>query len=70
MAIVDEDDAVTYEDIVFYLDTGAYEAMARDLASPADSCALLDFDEGSNPCVVADLTSVEIDKGAQADSLP
>ena len=68
--IVDEDNAVTYEDIVFDLDARTYEAVAGDLAAPADSRAPLNFNKGSNACVVADLTSVEIDERAQAHSSP
>jgi len=68
MTIVDEDDAVTDEDIVFDRDACTYEAMARDLAPLTDSGAPLNFDKRSHSCVVTDLASIEIDKGAQAHS--
>jgi hypothetical protein len=68
--IVDEDDAVTYEDIVFYLDARTNEAVARYLAALADPRAPLNFDKSSDACVVADLATVEIDERAQAHSSP
>jgi len=68
MAIVDEDDAVTYEDFVLDLDACTYEAVARDLAAFADSRTPLNFDKCSHACVVAYLASVEVDEGAQTHS--
>lgn len=56
--IVDEDHAMADEDFVLDRHAAANEAMAGDLAAPADSGAALDLDEGAQPRVRADFAAV------------
>src|SRR5262249_59221391 len=48
----------------------ADEGVAGDLAAASDRRALLDFDEGADLGLVADLAAVEIDEARQLDVLP
>jgi hypothetical protein len=58
---------VADEDVVFNDNALADERMARYFAPPADDRILLDFDEGSNPGIVTDLTTVQVDESREPD---
>src|SRR5690349_3085973 len=44
--------------------------MARNLATPADACVLLNFHKGANLRLVPDLAAVEVDERRKLDILP
>ena len=69
-AIVDEDDAMSNENLGLDCDTLASKGMTRNLTTLANLGALLDFNEGSYPRVIANFAAVEIDEAADTDIAP
>src|SRR5215472_2561292 len=53
---------VSDEDLVLDDDPFADEGVARDFATPADYCVLLDFDEAPDLGIIADATAVQVRK--------
>ena len=62
IAVVDESYPVPDEHLRLDGDAFTDERMTGDLAAITHSCSFLNFDEGPNPSVVADLAAVEIYK--------
>jgi hypothetical protein len=62
MPIVDEDDAMAEEYVVFDCDPFAQEAVRGNLAACTDVDAALDFHERPNRSVAADPTAVKVDQ--------
>ena len=69
-AVVDENYSVSDEDFGFDRDTLTNEGVTRNLTALADFRALLDFDKGANPRLIADLTAVKIDEAVDANVAP
>src|SRR5207249_4784300 len=67
--VVDEEDAVTDEDLVPDLDAVAHEAVALDLAAGADRGAALDLDKGADAGAVANPAPVEVRERRDDDAL-
>ena len=63
IAIIDERHTVTDEYLGLDGHAFADEGMTRDLATSADSRALLNLDERADLCLVADLATVKVDEG-------
>ena len=51
------------EDLILERDARADERVAGNLAAPADARAALDFDEGADARLVADLAAIKVDEG-------
>src|SRR5437879_1435960 len=68
--VIDKDDAMAHEDVVFDGHTFTNEAVARDFAVSADFGVLLDLDKRAYLCVVADFTAIQIDKGREPYVFP
>src|SRR6516165_325039 len=62
VSVIDEHHPVPNEDVVFDGDPLAHEGVARDLASLADGRVLLNFDKGSDFCLVSNFATVEVDE--------
>ena len=62
VAVIDEHDTMADENIVFDGDALAYKRMALDFAVSSNGSVFLDFDKGADAAVVADCTTVQVDK--------
>jgi hypothetical protein len=62
MSVVEERHAVADEDVVFDRHSLTDERVARDPAPPPDFCIFLNFDEGADLRLVADLAAVQVDE--------
>src|SRR5947207_6666919 len=68
--IVDENDTMPNEDLVFDLHAFANEGMAGDFAAVTHPCAFLYFYKGPYFDIVTDFTPVQIGKGIYFDIFP
>lgn len=60
--IVDEQNAMSDEDVIFDCDSLANETVRGDLAPAPDTGILLNLDEGPDPGIVAHSAAVQIDE--------
>ena len=67
IGIVDEDDAMTHEDLILDRHALADKGVAGDLAAGADHRVFLDFHEGANARFVADPAAVKINEAVDRD---
>src|ERR1039457_3081920 len=67
VAVVDEHHPVAYKNVVLDRHALADKGVTGDLAHFADAGVLLDFDKGTNLCLVADLATVQVDKLREAN---
>lgn len=60
--VVDEHDPMADKDVIFDGDPFANESVRRDLAPTSNKRIFLNLDEGSDLCLVAHTTAIEIDQ--------
>jgi hypothetical protein len=68
--VVDKDDTVSNEDLVFDYDAFAHKRVARDLAAAANTRILLNLDERADFGFVANFAAVKIDERSEPHVLP
>src|SRR6516225_2304596 len=67
VGVVNEGYSVTDEDVVLDGHALANEGVTRDLAAMPDGGVFLDFDKRTNLCLIANLTSIQVDESGQLD---